>query len=68
VKATVYETLRLYAAAPYEYLSAAALETYKSGIVAQVNPLNPKRFQIGVPNPIIQEYLGSDVELFLIYP
>jgi phage tail sheath gpL-like len=68
VRGNVYQVLNEYASDPYYYLSAAALEENKSGIVVRRDPNNSKRIQIGVPAPIIQEHRGTDVELFVIRP
>lgn len=68
VRGHVYQVLARYASEPYFYLSAAALEQHKSGIVVRKNPSNPKRVQIGIPVPIIMEHRGTDAELFVIRP
>ncbi len=68
VKGQVVSVLLKYAAPPYEYLSMASLEENKAGITIRKNPDNPKRLQIAIPDPIIDEHLGTDPEFFTINP
>ncbi|MDP8224508.1 MAG: hypothetical protein P9L99_14200 [Candidatus Lernaella stagnicola] len=68
VKGQIVSVLSLYANPPYEYLSASTLAENLGSIVVQKDPLNRKRIQIGIPNPIIDESLGVDVEFFKINP